>query len=147
MADGVVYIASTTDGRLHALAADTGMERWRFAIGDPDFSATEPVGGTLYVGIRSEVRERSLHARDATTGNAPWRFETGVERAYATVVKGAVYASTGVPVYALDGTTGAERWRFQKGRAVGCCPVVVDCLMFVQSDNGFLYVMDDSAAR
>ena len=49
IADGVVYVGSK-DGRLYALDAETGQEKWSFKTGSPVPSSPAVAGGVVYFG-------------------------------------------------------------------------------------------------
>ena len=68
----VVYVGSF-DGRVYAIDAEIGGERWRFDTGNVVFSSPKVEDGTVYVGSHSGA----MYALDAADGDLDWRFETG----------------------------------------------------------------------
>lgn len=131
VADGVVYIGSY-DGRLYAIDARSGQQRWRYATGAKAFerdmkvplgiSGSAAVAGDLViVGDADAV----IHAIDRQTGEVVWR--TSVETApngsiwsspvvwedtvFVGVASVAKEAGSRGSVVALDRAIGAIRWQ------------------------------------
>lgn len=109
VAGGTVYLPG--GGALHAVGAETGERRWRYAFGTNDGVSTPAIhDGTVY------VCAKNVHALDAADGTERWRFvnehvdDPLTRRAplYAAPLAGdgVVYAGLG----ALDATTGDPRW-------------------------------------
>jgi outer membrane protein assembly factor BamB len=118
---GALYIGSG-DGRLYALDARTGEERWRFPTGHAISSTPAVAEGLVFVG----TRDNAFWALDARSGKQRWRLKTGADLplpwgfetgdlytsspAYAG---GVVYFRSGDgQVYAVDAGSGKVRWRF-----------------------------------
>lgn len=137
--DGTVY-APDWGGKLWAIDADTGAERWSHGITDyngipGDVSRTSPAywRDTLYIGTGAlttpEARGASLIAVDARTGEKRW--QTPVDNHPAAVVTGAPTVQDGVvyvgvsskdsilpgtptfrgSVVAIDARTGRQLWQ------------------------------------
>lgn len=109
-ADGTVFVGSDDDGgRLIALEAETGTERWSVDIGGEIFSPPAIVDGTVYVGSTSS----RVLALDVADGTERWRFDANGGVVGSPAVRhGRVYVGTqGGIVHALDRETGTERWR------------------------------------
>lgn len=132
--DGVMYVVGNW-GRVYALDAATGKERWtflpqvdgqyaRYACCDVVSRGLAVWQGRVYV----VSTDGWLHALDASNGSVVWRADTFAERG-----KGKHYTTTGAPqiagnvvvvgnggadfgvrgyVTALDLKSGALRWRF-----------------------------------
>lgn len=132
--DGVMYIVGNW-GRVYALEAATGKERWtfiptvdgqyaRYACCDVVNRGLAVWQGRVYV----TSTDGWLYALDADDGNVVWRADTFAERG-----KGKHYTTTGAPqiagnvvvvgnggadfgvrgyITALDTQSGAFRWRF-----------------------------------
>jgi outer membrane protein assembly factor BamB len=78
VADGVVYVPSSEDSRLHAIDLLTGQSRWTFQIpsGGPGIlSAASPTvtGDTVFIAGNLGV----LFAVDAATGHERWQVDIG----------------------------------------------------------------------
>ncbi|WP_211265558.1 outer membrane protein assembly factor BamB family protein [Actinacidiphila oryziradicis] len=101
---GTVYVGSG-DGKVYALDAVTGTERWTHTTGDAVDSSPAVVGGTVYVGSNDHM----LYALDAVTGTERWTYATGgAVRSSPAVVGGTVYVgSNDSTVFALDAASGA----------------------------------------
>lgn len=80
--DGMVYVA-TLDGRLIAVDAKSGTQKWAVRVADPLIGETETMApryydGLVFIGVSgAEYTMRGrLTAHDAKTGNEIWRFNT-----------------------------------------------------------------------
>lgn len=116
-ANGTVYAASW-DGRVYAVDAATGRERWTFDFGgyvdEPRTSPTPPtvVDDTVYTSSTPGV-----YALDATSGEVLWHFDDVIGTVDpVTVTDATVYADSGGTsrrgyLLALDRETGQEQWR------------------------------------
>ena len=98
IADGVVYIGSL-DGRLYALDARTGEEKWSFKTDGRVYSSPAIAGSMVYFGSG----DGRLYALDARTGQEKWRFKTdGGVNSSPAVAGGVVYfGSTDGYLYAV----------------------------------------------
>ncbi len=125
LANGLVYLGYT-DGRLVALDAKSGAERWQFKTGGAVAGAPAVVDGTVFVGSY----DGNVYALEAATGAERWRTSIGVVGGAPAVAEGLVYVTTGqgnaAPavtdgtvyagdgfgsvLYALDAATGEQRW-------------------------------------
>jgi outer membrane protein assembly factor BamB len=159
----------SNDGRLYALDADSGVERWRLQTKGRVVSSPAVAGGRVYV----LSYDGHLHAADARTGAALWSFATGGERRFAhtnlhgaepaaelmpdpfdfflsspAVVDGVVYFGSGDGhVYALDAASGALRWKFAAGSVVHASPAVVDGTLYIGDFASRLYAIDTASGR
>ncbi|RLL70378.1 serine/threonine protein kinase [Streptomyces sp. Z26] len=147
--DGTVY--AWGDGRLYAMEARTGAERWAYPVGDSSATGGVPVrltvagDGAVYVCAGSRV-----FALDVASGAERWRFDAPAAYLCApTFVPGPAVAGGGVyladylgTVYALDATTGHDRWRIAtESRHSTESVVVADGLVHLGS-GGALYTLD-----
>jgi outer membrane protein assembly factor BamB len=166
VADETVYVGDRvanpaepeSNGRLHAVDAESGEKRWAFETDEfVDSSPTATVsggpgaGGTVFVGgweatlgADPESRAGSVYAVEIELGEQRWQFETGARVVSSpTVADGAVFAgSWDRSVYALDETDGEPRWQFETGGKVSSSPIVVDGTVYVGSNDGYLYALD-----
>ncbi|MFI1359525.1 PQQ-binding-like beta-propeller repeat protein [Streptomyces sp. NPDC020898] len=147
--DGTVYI--WMDGRLRALDARTGDERWSYPIGDAASCGGVPVrltpgpDGQVYVSAGTRVL-----AIDAMGGHVRWHFEApAVFLSPPTFAPGPAVTGGGVyladylgTVYALDAADGRDRWRIATESRASIEPVLVAAgHVHVGSGKG-LYTLD-----
>ncbi|MFF7643526.1 PQQ-binding-like beta-propeller repeat protein [Streptomyces canus] len=130
--EGTVYLWQ--EGRLRALDARTGKERWAFPIGDAASCGGVPVrvtqahDGFVYISAGTRVM-----ALDVASGRVRWHFEApAVFLCPPTFVPGAAVTGGGVyladylgTVYALDATDGRDRWRIATEARSSVEPVLV----------------------
>ncbi|WP_118082591.1 serine/threonine-protein kinase [Streptomyces sp. CC0208] len=130
--EGTVYVWQ--EGRLRALDARTGKERWAFPIGDAASCGGVPVrvaqahDGFVYISAGTRVM-----ALDVASGRVRWHFEApAVFLCPPTFVPGAAVTGGGVyladylgTVYALDATDGRDRWRIATEARSSIEPVLV----------------------
>ena len=108
--NGLLYLLAS-DGYLHVLNAQTGMEQWRVAIGGELTSDGLALGhGLIYLALDGHY----LAALDAHTGKIRWRYDTiGNVRGVPFVIGRDVLASSGAnSLFCLDALTGEEYWAF-----------------------------------
>jgi eukaryotic-like serine/threonine-protein kinase len=90
VADGTVYIGAE-DGRLYAIDATTGRQRWAATAGNQVQSSPIVVDGVVLVGSF----DGALYAFDATTGSERWRVQAGTVIGQSpTSAGGAVFVAT-----------------------------------------------------
>ncbi|MFV2068115.1 MAG: PQQ-binding-like beta-propeller repeat protein, partial [Pirellulales bacterium] len=126
-AAGMVYLAGD-DGKVRAIDATDGSERWTFLTAGPILHPPTIAGGHLFVGSG----DGHVYSLDAATGRLRWRFRVApVDRRMMVYGKlcstwpvnsgvlvhdGVAYAAAGIIDYdgtyvcALDAETGALRW-------------------------------------
>jgi outer membrane protein assembly factor BamB/tRNA A-37 threonylcarbamoyl transferase component Bud32 len=147
--EGTVYVWK--DGRLRALEAHTGEERWSYPIGDAASCGGVPVrlthttDGHVYLSAGTRVL-----AVDVATGMVRWHFEApAVFLCPPTFVPGPAVTGGGIyladylgTVYALDATDGRDRWRIATESRAAIEPVLVAAgHVHVGSGKG-LYTLD-----
>ncbi|GCD36930.1 serine/threonine-protein kinase AfsK [Streptomyces chrestomyceticus JCM 4735] len=122
------------DGRLKALEARTGAERWSYPVGDAASCGGVPVrllpapDGAVYVTAGSRVL-----AIDLARGEVRWHFEAPAaflsRPAFApgpAVTGGGLYLADYLgTVYALDAADGRDRWRIATEARQSTEPVLV----------------------
>jgi len=147
--NGAVYFGSG-DGNVYALAADSGLLRWKFSDGDVVHASPAVSDGVLFIGSWDSY----FYAPDAATGKQKWRFKTGEDenthnqvgiQSSAAVVDGTVYfGCRDSNLYALDAQTGLKKWAFNNhGSWVIASPAVEDGrVYFATSDSAMFYAFD-----
>ncbi|GHF58018.1 serine/threonine-protein kinase AfsK [Streptomyces mashuensis] len=147
--EGTVFVWS--DGRLRALEARTGAERWSYPVGDAAACGGVPVrlvvapDGVVYVSAGTRVL-----AIDAARGDVHWRFEAPAvflcAPAFApgpAVTGGGVYVADYLgTVYALDAATGRDRWRIATEARQSSEPVLVADGSVHLGSGSALYTLD-----
>jgi outer membrane protein assembly factor BamB len=151
---GVVYFGSG-DGRVYAVDAATGAERWHAQTGDVVHASPAVVGGVVYVGSW----DGDFYALDAATGRERWRFAGGRDdvlhnqvgfQSSAAVSDGVVYVGCrDSKLYALDAATGRERWRYDNEGSwvVGSPAVANGRVYFATSDSRRFHVLDAATGK
>ncbi|HZI45510.1 MAG TPA: PQQ-binding-like beta-propeller repeat protein [Ilumatobacter sp.] len=157
--DGTVFFGAG-DGRVYAVDATTGKEKWRAATTGRVRSSPAVDASRVYVGSA----DGRVYAFDRATGAARWKFDTegvklesknfGYDRrtvqSSPAVVNGTVFigARDGW-LYALDAATGAERWRFDhKISWVNTSPAVLDGVVYAGSSDGqFVQAVDAASGK
>jgi outer membrane protein assembly factor BamB len=126
VADGTVYVVAESDGRLHALRAADGSERW--AAGSNLSTASPPAiaGDTVYVG-GDGARDGGgrMYALAESDGSERWATGTpgnGYAAAPA-VVDGVVYAGLARGLAALDAGNGERFWHNARAGTLGTAAV------------------------
>ncbi|WP_181767758.1 PQQ-binding-like beta-propeller repeat protein, partial [Streptomyces albidus (ex Kaewkla and Franco 2022)] len=146
---GIVY--TWGDGRLYALEARSGAERWSYPVGDTSATGgvalrlTPAEDGTVYVCAGARV-----YALDGATGVERWRFDAPAAfLSPPALAHGPAVAGGGVyladylgTVYALDAVTGQDRWRIATEARHSSEPVVVSDGLVHLGSGGALYTLD-----
>jgi outer membrane protein assembly factor BamB len=120
----VVYFG-TLGGRVYAVDAETGRERWvyntkRLGAGNQEHvSGLVVVDGTVYFGTGPKARDDQaegfgyLVALEMATGAEKWRLMLWKHVHWPVVLDGTVYVgSDDGSLYAVDSRSGREKWRF-----------------------------------
>jgi len=155
---GVVY-AGAEDGRMHALDAGTGHERWTFAAGGPIRTRAVVSGDALYF----QADDGVLYALAADTGRERWRLRV-TEKAIlrrppsdpgsrfdrfgsdVAVAHGRLFLGThDGRLLCLDPAGGREVWRFESGDSVLAAPAVEGGRVYFGSFDGHVYALDEKA--
>jgi len=163
VADGVVYFGST-DGRLYAVDAAAGTQRWKFQTGSRVVSSPAIADGVAYFGSY----DGDFYAVDTASGHLKWKFKTGGERRFEgthlhgtqpvmetmpdpfdvylsspAVWNGSVYFGSGDGnVYSLNASTGTLNWSYKTGDVVHASPAIDDGTLFIGSWDSYFYAID-----
>ncbi len=135
VADGMVFAASYDAGRLVALDADTGEERWALARDSDSFAAIPTYAqGVVYIGTGDfDTGAGSILAVDAATGALRWEAAGhGDAAGSAPIVHGdLVIVGSNITnwVAAYDRATGAPAWVSPIGSAVSNGQLAADGLV------------------
>jgi eukaryotic-like serine/threonine-protein kinase len=165
---GTVYFGST-DGKLYAVDASTGISRWTFAAGAPVNSSPLVADGSVYFGSV----DGNFYSLNARNGQEIWKFQTNGERRFTApgihgilpktemmpdpfdvflsspaLVDGKVFFGSGdYNVYALDARTGALQWKFTTLNVVHASPAVAGGVVYVGSWDRYLYALDAATGK
>ena len=145
LADGRVYVGAD-DGKIYALAADTGKELWSFKTQDTIEASPLALEGTVYVGSSDGF----LYALEAATGKLKWKYQTGDKilgaanwfRAGAPPALRIVVGSYDFKVHCVDAATGQAVWTFETANYVNGTPAVADGRIVFGGCDAMLHVLD-----
>jgi outer membrane protein assembly factor BamB len=154
-ADGLVYVGAD-DGRLVALDARSGKERWSHRGGGAIGARPLVADGSVFV----PSDDGFLYRLDAGSGAVRWKVSiegTPVNRvpigqpgsrfernaSGAVLDSGRLYVGThDGHVLALDPRDGARRWAFKAGDTVLSTPAAHGGRVYFGSFDGFVYAVD-----
>ncbi|MBO2464726.1 outer membrane protein assembly factor BamB family protein [Actinomadura violacea] len=142
VADGMLLI-SADDGRLIALDARTGKQRWQHKKSGRDGGAAgwrTPVasGGVLYVGWPDT--DGTLYAYDVKTGKERWRTVLPGDPREPGAGGGLVVVDAG-DLVALRASDGSRRWHRNVGNVQDVTPAVAGGAVFT-ADASTVYALD-----
>ncbi|HLE54545.1 MAG TPA: PQQ-binding-like beta-propeller repeat protein [Thermoplasmata archaeon] len=160
---GETVLVGGSDGRVHALNATSGEERWNTTLVEhPMFSGITSSPKVeydfAYVGTFNESGgPGDVVALWISNGSIAWRHATAsVDFSSPAVFDGSVYVGvmghyntttqvTWDPpfgVLALEAASGNEEWFFPTNASVAASPVVHGDLLLVPAKNGFVYALN-----
>jgi outer membrane protein assembly factor BamB len=152
VADGVVYVGST-DGRIYAIDAKTGAERWHFQTKHVVRATPAIADGRVFCGSWDGF----VYALDAATGRLAWQVDTRIDGVPWNSVQGSCAVANGVVyvgsrstfTFALAAGTGKVLWKHSHdGGWVPSSPAVRDGICYVgQSDGSKAVAIDASGNR
>ncbi len=138
VADGTVY-TSSLDGKVYAVDAKTGKQRWAAATKGGIFSSPVVANGVVYVGSM----DHWLYAMDAKSGKAQWRCDTGSPLfASAAVADGIVCIGGNKAIYGVDAATGKEVWKQEAKGFFQSRAVTAGGLFFLGGWGNTFYALD-----
>ena len=143
--DGDLLLVIDDTRELHALDAQTGELTWSFS-GDVG-TDTPPVviGDLVYV-----TAVNTAYALDLLTGAELWEYSTErfPARGFAPVIdSGMYYFAPDDHVFALDITTGEPVWTLGLDEMARTAPVVADGMVYVASESGVFYALDQQTGE
>lgn len=133
LADGVVYVGDG-HGVLHAIDAQTGESRWRFASGGRIRHGAALSGEDVVFGSA----DGKVYALARADGRERWRFDSGAPVDTTPVLHAGriLIGNRGRGLYALDAASGAEQWRLGFwGSWIESTPVVHAGLIYIGSSD------------
>lgn len=146
VADGIVYFTSM-DGYLYAVTVD-GSLAYRASIGP---STSSPAIGSERIYAASGILGTGGRvAAFNTLGEMLWEFElVGPVQSSLTLASGILLFATNAEegtLYAIDAEDGTLVWTYRPEpiQYILATPVVVDGLVLIASDNGFLYALEEA---
>jgi len=151
----LVYFGSSSDGKVHALDAETGRPRWEFHTDGPVRLAPTVWKGKLYVGSD----DGKAYCLDAASGRLVWSFtaapdgqkvlgngsmislwpiRTGVlvDRGVAYFAAG-LFPAEGLYLYAVDAATGKQIWKNDSYAVGGASGISPQGYLVASKDNLF----------
>jgi outer membrane protein assembly factor BamB len=143
--DGMVY--GRTGGFIQAVwavDAQKGQRGWSLPSDWPASSPPAVAGGVAY--FTSSDDDRLLRAVDARSGKDVWASRTGWVDSRLAASDGVVCVVCGNKLFAVDARTGNERWRFETGGWITGSPAVSAGVVYVASDDGYLYAVGSRPA-
>jgi outer membrane protein assembly factor BamB len=141
LADGKLIAAGSTSGRVVAIDAHTGVERWHFDVENPGTGFTGAAGaadGTVYV-----ADPVTLYALELSTGAKRWSVAAPNRGARPKVVDGVVYVATTDGALGLDARDGRTTWTWRgpQGGATQIGPIA-DGIAYISAADGRLRAID-----
>ena len=148
-----VFVGSYS-GLLYAFNENDGTNAWGGWIpnlGGWIFSSPVVAYGMVFVGTSVDDVDGKLYAVDEDTGAIKWDITFAGTPIYSSpaVADGMLffgcdnYPSPTGKIYCLDAYTGEETWSYETGGGVVSSPTVVDGKVFVGSNDGSIYALDE----
>lgn len=138
--NGVIFIGST-DQRLYGIDARSGRRNWAYKTEGKIFTRPAMAVGTLYFGSD----DGKLYALKPTPTNARemWTYNIMVPLRSSPAVEGdhLFFGSDGGEFLCVD-LSGEMSWRFQTRRRIMSSPLVRENIVYVGSDDWYLYALD-----
>jgi outer membrane protein assembly factor BamB len=139
LADGTIFVVSDM-GVVHAIAFETGSERWRVPL-EAEAGAATPlvIDGVVVVGDRAGV----VHALAVGDGGERWRTSVGGPiPGAAAAARGAVIVATETgSAFAIDPANGNVRWRTELPGGVTRSIAATDEMVYVPAAAGCLVAL------
>jgi outer membrane protein assembly factor BamB len=145
---GIVY-AADDNGRLFAIDAITGQERWRYQGDSKHLSTPTIVGDTVYVPTLRDANDlpTDIVLLDAKTGKErqTWSFDRNIR--FPLVVTGDLVYATGTGdhnngITAIDFARKRVAWTFEIDFQIPFAPVYADGVLYITGPDGTVYAID-----
>jgi outer membrane protein assembly factor BamB len=145
--NNLIYVGSN-NGKVYALDARDGQERWSVQTGIPSrsyMSSRLVVTNDMVYVINSGI----LYALDAESGQEKWSFVVPSDIALSPVVaNGLVYVGSAFGrLSALDAKSGQEQWFFHTAGTIESSVAVGNGLVYVSAGENLLYALDAVSGR
>jgi len=152
VADGLVYVGSA-DGRIYAINAAKGKEKWHFQTNSVVRATPAVAGGRVFCGSY----DGKVYALEAATGKPVWTVDTKTKGVPWNFVQGSCAVADGLVIvgsrstflYGIDATSGQIKWQHShEGSWVPSSPAVRDGVAYVgQSDGNKITAVDFKGKR
>ena len=144
IANRTVFIG-TMHGRLHAIDAETGKDRWSFQAGGGILHAAAIAEGLCFFG----AMDGKVYALDATSGQPRWAYATGKSIWNAPVVaeRRVFVGGRGGFFYAIETDSGKLAWRTPVGGPILSSPAYDGGKVYVASEDMRAYCFDATDGR
>ncbi len=137
---GTIFIGST-DQRLHAIDARTGTRKWMFKTEGKVFSTACAAVGLIFVG--SDDGKLYALKSSATNAREMWSYNCMAPiRSSPIIEDDAIFFGTDAGEFTCLDVSGEMRWRFQTRRRVMSTGLVNEGLVYVGSDDWYMYALD-----
>jgi eukaryotic-like serine/threonine-protein kinase len=145
--DGMLYAGYV--GGFCALNASNGWFLWNFAT-PYQSTYTSPA---IYDGVVYTCSsDGNIYAFDASMGSKIWAFNTNATLLSAPALDNDLLIVSSSPlnwaissnVYALHASTGSLAWNFTNKSEFHASPTIADGMVFVGSQDGYLYALNES---
>jgi outer membrane protein assembly factor BamB len=136
---GDTLYVSCFDGKLYALDAASGKQRWAASTKGALFSSPVVADGLVYVGSM----DHGFYAFDAKSGRQRWRFDAGTPLfAAAGVQDGVVCFGANEKIFGVDARTGAKLWEQPAEGFFQSKAAAADGVFYLGSWGNTLYALD-----
>jgi outer membrane protein assembly factor BamB len=148
---GMVYVGST-DGRIYAIDAKTGTERWHFQTKHVIRATPAVADGRVYCGSWDGF----VYALDAASGQLAWKVDTRIDGVPWNSVQGSCAVENGIVyvgsrstfTFALEAATGKVLWKHSHdGGWVPSSPAVRDGICYLGQSDGSKAVAIDATGK
>lgn len=133
-----------TDGVLHTVDLETGIEIWSYATGAPTVSSPIVYGGNIIYGAENN----RMYCIDSIARAPRWVFVTDERvKGSAFAYEQAVYfGSYDHYIYSVDIRTAELNWRYRTGALITSSPIVNNGIAYIGSYDQHFYAFDTSGA-
>jgi outer membrane protein assembly factor BamB len=139
-----LYVGSS-DGKVYALDAVKGNERWEFDTGGKIWTSPAIKDNVVYI----SNYEHKFFAVSSMDGSLIWEIELPAAVASSPVVAGenVFFGTFDNQLYAVDGTNGNVKWTFGGGNWFWSTPVVKGDVVYAGCLDHNIYAIDASTGK